>query len=380
MTSDKLRINVYPADTGACGRYRLIHAALILRSQGHDIHIMDPNKPMGISVQVNDDDEVIDVTSPEADILVMQRIASRPHVQAMKILRERGYTVVLDLDDDMSRIHPDNGAFTSLHPSKKERMSWHYTSQAADAATLVTVSTEALVKVYGRHGRAMVLDNWIPEKYLELSHQDSTRYGWPGSVESHPDDLLVCGNAAELLAREGHMFHQVGPYQDKVDLQLRLEKHIATGPLALKHFASGVSTLGVAWAPLTDTLFNASKSRLKILEANSVGVPYVASPRAEYARMTAQGGAGLLANKPKDWYRKTKQLLNDDALRLELSQQGRQFAATQTIEIHAEKVLQAWHYAYDIQHGKLRKVSTIDLADRREGRLVASVKDHGGNT
>lgn len=371
-----LKIHVYSADMGGCGRYRLLHAAAILKGQGHDITIHHPDKGMNISVKVDfETDDVIDVIAPEADVLVMQRIASRPHVQAIKILRERGYTVVLDLDDDMTRIPVKNKAYQALDPRNGTRMSWLNTSAAAEAATLVTVSTKALVDVYGHHGRVMILDNWVPERYLELSHQDRPLYGWAGSIESHPDDLPVVGNAARLLAQEGHHFFQVGPHQLEVTKQLELPVHRATGPVSMSLWASSVSLLGISWVPLVDTLFNAAKSRLKGLESNSVGVPYIASPRAEYVRMTAEGAGGLLASKPREWYKKTLQLLTDHSMRRELGQQGREWAATQTIEKHAWKVLEAWHYAYDIQHGKLRDVSTVDLAPRREGKVIRPAKE-----
>jgi glycosyltransferase involved in cell wall biosynthesis len=366
-----LKIAVLPADVGGCGRYRLIHAALILKEQGYDIDIYDPAKPMPIAVLANEHNEISDVqVQMEADVIVVQRVASAPHVEAIKLLRAKGYTVVLDLDDDMGKIHPGNKAFNALRPTPGARMGWQYAELAAQAATMVTVSTKILLTVYARHGRGFIIDNYIPQRYLTLHHVDQDRYGWPGSIESHPDDLLAVGNAAQRLAREGHTFIQVGPYQKEVLIQLGLDEYRATGPTSLKLWAATVATLGVAWAPLTDTLFNAAKSRLKILEANAVGVPYVASPRAEYTRMTAEGGAGLLAAKPKDWYRQTKRLLEDHSLRRDLSAQAREYAATQTIEEHAWRTMEAWNHAYNLQHGRVPTTTTVDLGS---GRTVATV-------
>ena len=369
----RMKINVYAADLGGCGRYRLIHAAMVLKEQGHDIKVFDPNKPMDIAVNVDfATGEVLEVSEPDADILVMQRVTSAPHVQAMTMLRKKGYTVVLDLDDDMTRIHPGNAAFRELDPTRKRRMSWMNTSLAAQEATLVTVSTKALASVYGSHGRVQVVDNYIPARYLELAHTDNPTYGWPGSTESHPNDLPVVGNAARKLEEMGFPFYQVGPNQPMVDKQLGFTRHLATGPIKLSLWPASISLLGVAWAPLADTLFNASKSRLKILEANSVGVPYVASPRAEYVRMSADGGAGMLADTPKEWFRKTERLLTDHRLRQDLSLQARAYAATQTIEDHAWRTMDAWQRAYHIQHkgARILNASHIDLG---AGRMVAAI-------
>jgi len=368
--ADNLRIQVYPADKGGCGRYRLIHAALHLQEQGHNIQILDPDKPMDIQVMVDASENVVDVQAPDCDVIVLQRITSKPHVQAIDLLRARGYTVVMDVDDDLTCIHPSNKAFQVLQPGSGKRMGWHYNTMAADKVTMMTVSTRSLLGVYAKHGRGIVLDNYIPARYLELHHVDQDRYGWPGSLESHPDDLLVVGSAAQQLHADGYPFVQVGPYQEEVGRQLRLTEMRATGGQPLRLWAATISTLGVGWAPLSDTRFNQSKSRLKPLEMNAVGVPYVASPRAEYARMTAEGGAGLLANKPRDWYRQTKRLLTDHSLRRDMSAQAREYAATQTVEEHSWRWLEAWQHAYDLQNGKLTVKTIIDT---RPGRVVAKV-------
>ena len=70
--------------------------------------------------------------------------------------------------------------------------------------------------------------------------------------------------------------------------------------------------------------------------------------------MTLEGGAGLLADKPKHWFKQTFRLLTDTAFRRELSEQGRAYAATQTIEEHAWRWWEAWSYAYNLQHGKVK--------------------------
>ena len=88
---------------------------------------------------------------------------------------------------------------------------------------------------------------------------------------------------------------------------------------------------------------------MKPLEYNSVGVPYVASPREEYRWYHKQAQGGVLADQAKDWVKAIKQLLTEESYRKELSEQGRAFAATQTIEENSWRFWEAWSTAYDIQ-------------------------------
>lgn len=363
-----LKVAVLPADLGGCGRYRLIHAALYLKEVcGEDVQIFNPKEPMPIQVFATINGEITDVQAPDADVIVVQRLTSEIHAKAIPLLRAKGYAVVMDADDDFTSIHPSNAAYTNLHPRSNTPHSWHHNRRAAQDVTLMTVSTRRLMQVYGHPGRTICLDNYIPAAYLDLGHVDRAVYGWPGSIETHPDDLMVVGNAAQRLHRDGYTFMQAGPFEEKVGQMLGIDQMRATGACEMRYWPSTVSMLGVAWAPLTDTQFNRAKSRLKCLEANSVSVPYVASPRAEYARMTAEGGGGVLADKPKDWYRRTKEFLTNDRLRRELGEQGHAYASTQTIEAHAWMWMEAWQRARDIQDGGslIGMKPTVDLGSRR---------------
>lgn len=104
-------------------------------------------------------------------------------------------------------------------------------------------------------------------------------------------------------------------------------------------------------APLASTQFNTSKSALKIYEAMSVGVPWVASPRAEYRRVHAACPAGLLVEGRKDWYRAVKQLMDDANLRQDLGEKGREYMKSQTVEGNSWRLWEAWERALKIQRG-----------------------------
>jgi glycosyltransferase involved in cell wall biosynthesis len=328
---------------------------------GHDVTIQYPkDKNVGLEVHfrgdVRDDPnaEIIDVKVPDggADVLVMQRLSHHWHSRTIEILRSKGVAMVIDMDDDLSNIHPENKAFFNYHPKNKSTpYSWKNVEQACKAATLVTVSTKQLLNVYARHGRGHVIDNYVPERYLQIRQDQDKIFGWPGTTDSHPNDLQVTGGAVQELISDGYEFRVVGPISRAKEALRLKDQPPHTGIVEMINWASEIAKLQVALAPLAITAFNTGKSRLKLLEASAVGVPWVASPRAEYRRFHQESGAGLLVDSRKDWYRAVKQLMDDAQMRQELGERGRQHMRDQTIEKNAWRLWEAWTRAYEIQKG-----------------------------
>lgn len=350
-----MRVAVYPADRWGCGSHRLIWPAEALRRQGHEVTIVTSQNRHVEMVVDNRVDRVVDVRVPDdVEVVVLQRVTHRYLAQAVTVLRERGVTVVVDVDDDLSTIHPDNPAWQALHPKNGERRlarkafmhSWSNLGEACRNASLVTATTPALVERYG-HGHGVVLPNYLAEHYYGVEHEDSDLLGWPASLRSHPNDPAVVGNAVARLVDQGYRFHVASVAEDvgrafglgSDDRVSRLERSVE-----LYDWPAEVARLGVGIAPLADTKFNAAKSWLKPLELAAVGVPWVGSPRAEYRRLHALG-CGILVERPKDWYRTLRSLLSDATRRAELADAGRAVAASLRLEDHAWRWWEAWSNA-----------------------------------
>lgn len=347
-----MRILVIPADLAGCGYYRLIWAAEYLANQGHDIHIQWPKTGGGLSIKLIGD-EVIDCDVPfDANVVVLQRVAHHWHSQVIKILRKKGVGVVIDMDDDLTCIHRKNKAWMNYHPKSPTPYSWKNAEQSCRDASVVTVSAKNLLNVYAKHGRGHVIHNFVPERNLLIQRQPHDPvFGWAGTTQSHPTDLQVCGKSVQQLTAEGYRFKVIGPPSEvRRELRLPAEPEF-TGVVSIHAWANAVAQLDVAMAPLEASMFNQSKSALKIIEAMSVGVPFVASPRTEYRRVVAESGGGLLAETPKEWHAKIKQLMDDEVMRKELGEQGREYMKTQTIEANAWRHLEAWTRAYELEQG-----------------------------
>lgn len=353
-TGGDMKVYVFPADETGCGYYRMIWPSRALIAQGYDVTIIPPGKRnSGLRGATDAHGNLIDVQVPDdADVVVLQRITHRHLVSAVQIMRQRGVSVVIDMDDDLSSIHPANPAFNAMHPvhgSQKDH-NWVNAQLACEQASMVILSTDALMKRYASHGRGMVVRNCIPKRYLDIPRVDSTLIGWGGSVRSHPNDLQVVGAGVSQVIDDGNTFRVVGP-DDYVKRLLNLSQDPeATGPRDILHeWPAAVAELGIGIAPLADTQFNAAKSYLKPLEYSALGVPWVASPRAEYSRLHKLG-AGLLANKPRQWASSLRKLVSDDALRKDMSAAGREVAASMTIEGNAWRWMEVWDAAYQVDH------------------------------
>lgn len=356
-----MKVIVYPADNYGCGHHRMIWPARALQQQGYDVLIDEPNKADRLIKILFDRERVVKVGVPAGvDVLVFQRVTHRWLAQAIPIIRKGGVAVVVDVDDDLQAIHPSNPAFNGLHPGNEGRTytngrvnhhSWHYLTQACKAATMVTVSTPALLPRYAAHGRGRVVDNYLAPHYYQVQHTDSDLIGWPASLHSHPNDPSAVGNSIARLVSEGARFDvSVNPIGVAKAFGLTADPPGVLQNTSIYEWPTVISQLGIGIVPLADTRFNQAKSRLKGLELAAANVPWVASPRAEYVKLNTLG-AGLLADRPKIWYRLLKELWQSEARRTELAESGRQVAESQSLELHAWRWLTAWEDALKIQHG-----------------------------
>jgi hypothetical protein len=367
--ADDVRVAVYPADRWGCGSHRLIWPSEVLQRQGHDVTIVESKDRHVEMVIDNRVDRVVKVKVPDdVNVVVLQRVTHRYLAQAVRVLRDQGVTVVVDVDDDLASIHPDNPAWYHLHPRSRERRlgkntglhTWTYLGEACREASLVTATTPALVQRYG-HGHGVVLPNYLADHYYGVTHHDSDVLGWPASLRSHPNDPAVVGSAVARLVDEGHTF-RVASAADGVGRAFgmtddeRVQR--VTDAVELYAWPTELARLGVGIAPLADTRFNAAKSWLKPLELAAVGVPWVGSPRVEYARLHRLG-CGVLVDRPKDWYRTLRSLLRDAGRRTELADAGRAAAATLRLDDHAWRWWEAWSDAVARDRGRTRATTVV---------------------
>lgn len=343
-----MRVVCYPADKGGCGSFRIIWPAQLLAAAGHDVEIRPPEN-RGLKLRIGPGDHVDDVLDVDGvDVIVFQRLTHQWMSQSVPLLRAKGIAVVVDVDDDLSTVHPRNPAYRSMHPRTGGKHSWQHLAAACRDATLVTVSTPALLERYARHGRGHVIYNHLPDTYYGVPHTDSTVLGWPAALASHPDDPAVLGGAVARLVAEGARFRVTGdPVGVGAAFGLPADPPGRHG-ISPEQWPAAVAELGIGIAPLADTVFNRSKSFLKPLEMSALGIPWVASPRAEYTRLHTMG-AGVLADTPRRWYRELRRLVDNEALRTEQAEAGRAVAEGLRLSGNEWRWMEAWSRALSLQ-------------------------------
>lgn len=350
-----MKVNVYPADLGGCGHYRLIWPAEALAAQGVDVTVIRPTEPDEQQVQATwwtDDAGVstlVDVRAPEADVVVLQRPLTDTLAQSIPMLQAQGIRVVVEIDDDFEMISRRNISWSAVHPASSPRRNWQHLREACRVADWVVVSTPALATRYGKHGRVSVVPNCVPSWYLgvEAEPHDGVVVGWTGTVQTHPDDLQVTRGAVGRAVRAaGATFAVVGTgkgVRDRLGLD---EQPLAAGWVPIERYPEAVAQFDVGIVPLELTAFNEAKSWLKGLEMAALGVPFVASPTGPYLEL-AKRGAGLTASKPREWESTVRRLALEGPERLERAEAAREVARRLTIEGHADRWLEAWGRAAD---------------------------------
>lgn len=298
---------------------------------------------------------VVDIDC-DHDVVVFQRLTHGWMAQAVLLLRAKGVAVVIDVDDDMTSIHPSNPAFAALHPTAvNNNHSWGNLKQALRDATVITVSTPALAQKYRAYGKVVLLRNYLAAHYYGRDRHDHTGIVWPASLHSHPNDPAVLGNAMSRVLQStdvsfGGLGHPAG-LPTAFGLPASLAERVwGSDPVPLLDWPQRVAAIGIGIAPLADTAFNRAKSWLKPLELSACGVPWVGSPQEEYAILHASG-AGLLARSPKEWYRRLRNLIFDAELRKQISQAGKEAAQVYKLDRHVHLWAEAWQDAYALQRG-----------------------------
>jgi glycosyltransferase involved in cell wall biosynthesis len=345
-----VKVLVFPADQGGCGAYRLIFPARHLIAQGADVDYVVSDDPPERQLQAqwrtrpDGTREVLDVVAPDADVVVLQRPLQAHLSQAIPILQAKGVRVVVEIDDDFEHISRRNVSWPNVQPHLSPNRNRRWLAQACELADLVTVSTPALARLYGAHGRVQVIPNCVPADYLRIRQEahDGVWVGWSGSTETHPDDLQVTGNGvARAIAATGAKMAVVGTGNGVRKALGLAEIPLASGWRTLVDYPEALAQFDIGIVPLDLTPFNEAKSWLKGLEMAAVGVPFVATPTQQYRALSVEG-MGLLAESPRQWEGMVKRLVRDPDRRAELAHNGRQAAERHTIEANIERWWDAW--------------------------------------
>lgn len=321
------------ADTGACGQYRM----------------MQPLKALARKYEAQV--EYGGASELPFTILVAQRTHGVEQVDFLKhvlSVREAANGVdvpkiVYELDDDLWSIEQDNPGYEYYNaPGVLDRA-----AEAAGFSDLVTVSTEPLAEVMRKYNdNVVVLPNTIPQRYL-----NEARYpyragtpdkpfviGWAGSA-THLNDFKMCASSLNTFLKFNQHSRMVffgTDYSHLLDPSVRPQCRTAPWTATVKEYLDLLSAaqIDVMLAPLAPTRFALSKSNLRLIEANALGIPVIATDFGPYAADHSPGVEYVSAG---DSWIPALSKLQSPMVRLEMSSAGRQWISdhyTQEGNIH----------------------------------------------
>ena len=231
-----------------------------------------------------------------ADVLVMQRGASRRAWRLQQAMRQRGGAVVAEIDDLLTALPPH----ISHHAAMQAQVPW--VRRCLATADGVTVSTARLGRELG------ISDAWtVPNYALSLGSAPL-----PLPVAGRPATLLLASMdrlaaawlvpALRALQADGVEIVVVGPAgPDFAAAGLRVNQQALMVRPRFLEFARGLPNV-VAVIPLEDSRFAACKSAIKWFEYGEAGIPVLCSNVSPYREVVAHGiTGGLVDNDVGAW-------------------------------------------------------------------------------
>lgn len=266
-------------------------------------------------------------------VVVAQRLSDPDYVENWRELGRR-HALVYETDDN---VFAQEGHAVYQREDVQQAV-----RDAADAADLVTVSTPALAEVMTREcsSRVTVLPNFIPAYLLEMTRpqREQLTVGWAGSFSHEADFAMIAPILREFAGQVS--LHLVGTdFRSLLGCSARFSHDWNTWEheryYQLIDFDVGV-------APLTGSVFNASRSHLKALEYAALGIPVIASDCEPYRYFVQDGVTGFLVRTDAQWRDRLRLLTADVELRTSMGLAAKKLAGSWTIESNWNR----WDDAY----------------------------------
>jgi len=344
-----MRVHLHPVDEAGCGYYRMQEPCRAARLYGVDAEIHETFKI------VSDGTEQTKVLPTEADVIVMQRPVKHRYINRVEEFQAMGVAVVIEIDDDLSALHPQHVSREFMEGRREgdADVHWRVTAKLASIADMVTVTSEALAERFAPHGRAAVIPNCVPAALLEEPRlSNGHTVGWTGAINYHPGDLeITYGGVQGALEGTDWEFLKIGGGPERcqrgLDLKHRPE---STGPLPIEGYHRALGGLDIGIVPLADSRFNQAKSYLKGIEYAARGVPFVASPVAEYERLHEMGLGLLAKDRARSWKTAIRLLMQNGEQRAEMAERGKEIVREHcTFEAQGWQWAEAWEEAVRVR-------------------------------
>lgn len=279
------------------------------------------------------------------------------------ISKHYGIPLVIDIDDNVWEIKEDQPAYKHYGGLSQHRVTIETMMTFADAIFCSTKPLADYIKnrmkeVHGIDKHVVVLPNTVDRTEWEGFARTNSKkvvIGWQGSTTHNEDFRITIDALARVMQEHKHVHLEIlggmtiegfrNVFSEFPEALLE-RVNIKPGVPAWDNFPALLRSQrwDIGIAPITDDLFNHSKSHIKWLEYSMVKIPTIASKVYPYYKKvgktdTIQDGiTGLLADQ-NEWYEKLTTLVTNEALRKELAENAYEYVTTHW---NAESYIQLW--------------------------------------
>jgi glycosyltransferase involved in cell wall biosynthesis len=278
------------------------------------------------------------------DVIVAQRTCLPGPSQIWQDLARAGHhKLVFEIDDDLWNIDPSNRqAFWFYGQPHQQRM-----IDNIIVSDLVTVTTEPLADLVSAwNPNVAVLPNMIPSSLLDTPTPvvgERVTIGY-GASPSHVRDFgEIARPLKRVLQRFGDSceFHCMGSDFTDRCRSLRGRTRFSSWHDTVSGYLAAVD-FNIGIAPLRQSVFNDSKSEIKLLELAALGIPALVSDTGPYRRAYRDGVPCRVFGEGREFESTLIELLQSPADRAQLGKEAREWASTRCIEQHGH----LWAEAY----------------------------------
>jgi hypothetical protein len=285
---------------------------------------------LAVESEMVNDELMVDAESwRAADVVIITRgFPTRDTIDFIREISASKKYLVYETDDAIPLI-PDH------HQKPWYREAAPHIFECARLANVVTVSTPPLAQLFKTFNRSVeVIENqldpriWKPHLRRErTAGEDRIRVGMVGS-KHHERDFNILRDVVGAIAKkhESVMWIAYGEGAKSLLDVLPADKcqfvpsnyHYESHPERLARLR-----LDIGLCPLADDDFNRCKSDIKFLEFAFLGVAGIYSRLSPYESSVSHKVNGLLCDwSPEDWHEQIQDLINDQALRDEISRRA----------------------------------------------------------
>lgn len=332
-----------PLEPNGCAWYRCYLPMKELKKHGWETGIGFPgyNEEHGFGMLIPDDKAI-----HGWDIIVFKLIMLESVATKIKLAKEMGQKIVVDLDDSFETLHETNMAFKMTDPEKNPKNNREHYQYIIDNADALITSTPFLYDFYKQQKKNVFmvrngidLDRWRPRN-------DHSRWlptiGWVGATPWRSQDLETMSPWFGQFLEANHLgFHHAGHIKNAkwAKDQLGIPKSVKTtqeGMKPISKYPEMFRKIDVGLIPLNNVNFNHAKSTIKGLEYAASGMPFVASYSPEYEFLEEQG-IGRMARNDREFMGHLEELLDPRVRKEDVERNFEGIKKYQTMEVRGSE-------------------------------------------